>query len=138
MVDEVSSEWARVSIGVPQGSILGLLFLIFINDLPDVVEECTINFYADDTIIYSADASMVWEVYEQAGSNKKSWLIPALPYQEVVVPIICTPASRLLLSGLEQFVGQLWPGVWREYKIMHSEWFYLKRLSQVVNCFGRF
>ena len=60
MVDEVSSEWARVSIGVPQGSILGLLlFLIFINDLPDVVEECTINFYADDTIIYSADASMV-------------------------------------------------------------------------------
>ena len=58
VVDGVSSEWARVSMGVPQGSILGpLLFLIFMNDLPDVVEECTINLYADDTTIYSADAN---------------------------------------------------------------------------------
>ena len=53
-----SPEWARVSMGVPQGSILGpLLFFIFMNDLPEVVEECTINLYADDTTIYSADAN---------------------------------------------------------------------------------
>ena len=60
VVDGASSEWARVSMGVPQGSILGrLLFLIFMNDLPEVVEECTINLYADDTTIYSADANPV-------------------------------------------------------------------------------
>ena len=42
VVDGVSSEWTRVSMGVPQGSILGpLLFVILVNDLPDVVEECT-------------------------------------------------------------------------------------------------
>ena len=60
VVDGVSSEWARVPMGVPQGSILGpLLFLIFMNDLPEVVEECTINLYADDTTIYSADINPV-------------------------------------------------------------------------------
>ena len=58
VVDGVSSEWAGVSMGVPQGSILGpLLFLIFMNDLHEVVKECTINLYADDTTIYSADAN---------------------------------------------------------------------------------
>ena len=55
----VTSEWAGVSMGVPQGSTVGLLlFLIFMNNLPDV-EECTINLYADDTTIYSADVNPV-------------------------------------------------------------------------------
>ena len=50
------SEWTSVTMGVPQGSILGpLLFLLFVNDLPDVVEDCTVNLYADDTTIYSSD-----------------------------------------------------------------------------------
>ena len=52
VLDGQVSDWAPVEAGVPQGSILGpLLFLVYINDLIEVVDS-DINIFADDTFIF--------------------------------------------------------------------------------------
>ena len=51
-VDSTFSEPANLVCGILQGSILGpLLFLIYINDLPQAVKDSDIRLYADDTCI---------------------------------------------------------------------------------------
>ena len=56
--NDVCSEVASVSIGIAEGSILGLLlFIIYMKDLPDVLRFCHVTLYADDIILYLASKS---------------------------------------------------------------------------------
>ena len=57
-IDGNHSEMRDVTIGVPQGSILGpLLFLVYMNDLPNTPTKCSVNMFADDTQIDHAAKS---------------------------------------------------------------------------------
>ena len=54
MVGQSKSEWAPVISGIPQGSVLGpVLFLLFINDMPDRVNSM-IKLFADDAKLFRA------------------------------------------------------------------------------------
>jgi hypothetical protein len=59
VVDNKQSSVMPMNIGVPQGSILGpLLFIIYVNELPNCITSCDISMYADDTVIYFSSKSV--------------------------------------------------------------------------------
>ena len=54
-----NSQKRPVEHGVPQGSVLGpLLFLIYINDLPNAINNSETNLFADDTCLLSSDSDL--------------------------------------------------------------------------------
>ena len=67
----------EISCGVPQGSVLGpLLFLIFINDLPNVSNKIKIYLFADDTNIYveSETISELVQIVNNELKLVKNWI----------------------------------------------------------------
>ncbi len=70
IVNGHKSSTRSVTSGVPQGSVLGpILFLIFIKDLPEIMN-CTLRLFADDTKLYSAIGDPVQELLLQTNIFK--------------------------------------------------------------------
>ena len=77
-IEKAISSPQKINFGVPQGSILGpLLFLIYINDLPEYIRDCLLVIYADDTqILLTGEIDKVNELIQKA----KDILIHAKAY----------------------------------------------------------
>ena len=53
LLNSCYSEWSNVINSIPQGSVLGpILFLLYINDIVDIVHGCKIKLFADDVKVF--------------------------------------------------------------------------------------
>jgi hypothetical protein len=84
VVDGVESQESWVTSGVPQGSVLGpILFLIYINDLPEYVKS-NVRLFADDTILYRSikserDSRILQDDLDRLVDWERDWLMEFHP-----------------------------------------------------------
>lgn len=75
-IGDLKSDVQYVTSGVPQGSILGpLLFLLYINDLPNICEDVNIDLYADDSTLHKSgdDISVIEEKLQYSLNMITKW-----------------------------------------------------------------
>ena len=112
------SNFSHVTTGIPQGSSLGpLLFLVYVNDLPNAVHDSLTGMYADDTGLYSMGPSIsameetlnrdlsklcCWLLANKLSINavKSKFMIIASPYS--MSKLVDKPEIKVLGKSLEQ------------------------------------
>ena len=93
-----------VTVGIPQGSILGpLLFLLFINDLPSVVSYSYVNFFADDTFLSYSDNN-----FDYINNNMNLDLANINKWAETNKLILNTEKSRSILFSTSRLLSILY------------------------------
>ena len=95
-----NSEWAPVLSGVPQGSVIGpILFLIYINDLPDEIG-ANVRLFADDTIMYLTmtgenDAASLQQDLDKLAAWEEKWQMKFHPDKCSVLRITRSKSPKI-------------------------------------------
>ena len=93
VVDGRSSSTVPVTSGVPQGTVLGpVLFLVYINDLPDYLTYSKLRLFADDSILYrtirsQSDCDKLQLDLDAAARWEGDWLMAFHPDKCTVLPV---------------------------------------------------
>lgn len=100
-VNNVTLSSVPVTSGVPQWTALGpVLFLLFINDLPDNVKNSIVHFFADDCILYRTihtpnDCSKLQDDLHSLEQWEKTWLMKFNPTKCYVMTIFLATKYRI-------------------------------------------
>ena len=73
-VNQETSSWTKVLSGIPQGSVRGpLLFVLFINDMPEVIKFNICKLFADDCKLYGPVTSTGANLMKEDLANVEDW-----------------------------------------------------------------
>lgn len=131
--------------GLPQGSCLGpLLYAIFGNDLPKVLEKASVAMYADDTIIYGGNLNELNIVLQEELATVSNWVeknrlkLNTSKTKAIVVASIyalrANPTLTISLQGvnIEQVKEAKLLGVWLDDTLSWTT--HIHKLTTKMSC----
>ena len=109
-IEGISSKTAPVTSGVPQGTVLGpLLFLVYINDLPECVQSNS-RLFADDSLVYRTiksreDTKILQDDMDKLQEWEERWMMNFNPDK---CQVLCVSNKR---KNITAEIYDPWPEV---------------------------